>query len=139
MTMGFEILAHTADVGFEARAATPAALFREAARALIAIAFDEAAIAGRDVRPVDVTGDDYPSLLVNFLDELLYLFDAGGFAPRDCTVDAVGPTRILARLHGEPRVPDRHRWKVIVKAVTYHGLDVSHDEAGWRARVFLDV
>jgi SHS2 domain-containing protein len=135
----FAILEHTADIGLEAYGPTPGELFRQAALGLLAIAVDDAAIAGSDVRPLQVAGDDFPSLLVNFLEEVLYEFDSNRFAARDCEIEAISPTAVSARLVGEPRVPERHRWKLIVKAVTYHGLEVKELDGGWRARVFLDI
>jgi SHS2 domain-containing protein len=139
MTSGFTVLEHTADVGFEARGTTPADLFQQAARALLSIAVDTDAISSRDSHLVHVDGDGYPGLLVNFLEEIVYLFDAGHFAPVDCRVERIGPTALDARLIGEPREPGRHPWKLIVKAVTYHGLEVSPGDDRWSARVFLDV
>jgi SHS2 domain-containing protein len=139
MPSGFTLLEHTADIGFHATGDTPADLFQQAARALLSIAVDTAAVSARTSLAVHVTGDGYPGLLVNFLEEIVYLFDAGRFAPVDCQVERASPTAIHARLIGEPRVPERHPWKLIVKAVTYHGLQVVPDAGGWSARVFLDV
>jgi SHS2 domain-containing protein len=50
-----------------------------------------------------------------------------------------GPAALHATLHGEPRDPARHPWRLIVKAVTYHRLAVQPSAAGWEARVFLDI
>jgi SHS2 domain-containing protein len=139
VTTGYRILEHTADIGLEATAATPEDVFREAARALIAIAVDATSVEPSETCAVAVTGDDYPSLLVNFLDEIVYLFDSGRFAPAECEVVRLAPTRIDARLFGSARDPARHPWRLIVKAVTYHGLVVERHGDGWRARVFLVV
>ena len=139
MADDFTVLEHTADIGLEARGESAKDVFRGAARALLFIAVEDSGIDERDTCRIDVSGDDYPSLLVNFLEEVLYLFDASRFAARDCAVDVLEPTRVVARLIGEPRDPARHPWKLIVKAVTYHGLHVTEDAGGWSARVFLDI
>jgi SHS2 domain-containing protein len=135
----FEILEHTADVGFRARGATAAELFQHAADAFLFIACDRAEARERETLPVVVDGDDLPSLLVNFLEEILYLFDAGRFATVRVSVDEITCSMVRARLHGEPRDPARHPWKLIVKAVTYHGLEVGEHAGRWEARVFMDV
>ena len=135
----FELLEHTADIGFEARADTPADLFQEAAGAFLFIAVDTAAVLDREGWRVEVAGDDYPSLLVNFLQELLYLVDTGTFVPCACEIEAIEPTRLVAGLRGEARLAARHPWKLMVKAVTYHGLEVTERGGRWLARVFLDV
>lgn len=136
---GFEILEHTADVGFRARGATAAELFQHAADAFLFIACDRAETRERETLPLTVDGDDLPSLLVNFLEEILYLFDAGRFAASRVSVDEVTGTLVRARLHGEARDPARHPWKLIVKAMTYHGLEVGEHGGRWEARVFVDV
>jgi SHS2 domain-containing protein len=59
--------------------------------------------------------------------------------PAHVAVDRLGPEKLDARLIGEPRDPARHPWRLIVKAVTYHGLEVTSYGGTWRARVFLDI
>jgi SHS2 domain-containing protein len=135
----FEILEHTADVGFVAEAPGLERLFEAAAQALIEIAIEREAIARRDALRIEVTGDDLPSLLVNFLEEMLYLFDTARFTPAEARVETISPTRLQVDLLGEVRDPVRHRWKLIVKGVTYHGLEVQERDGRWSARVFLDV
>ncbi len=139
MATGFTILEHTADVGFEARGETAAAMFEQAAAALLSIAVDDRDLGGSARWSLAVRAPDYPSLLVNFLEEILYLFDTGRFAPRSCEVTDLDSTSVAATLVGEPRDPRRHPWRLIVKAVTYHGLEVTEHDGTWVGRVFLDV
>jgi SHS2 domain-containing protein len=137
--MIFRILEHTADIGFETWADTPAGVFAGSLEALMAIAAEEADVEARTELPVQVAGTDYADLLVNFLSEVLYQFDAGRFVACGVVIDELTPTRLAARLTGEPRDPARHRWRLIVKAITYHGLEVAHRDGRWTARVFLDI
>lgn len=139
MAAPFEVLEHTADVGFRAWGADAAALFVNAARAMMAIAAEDGPVDAAAERVVEIDGEDYPSLLVNWLSELLYLFDANEFVPGKMEIESIAPARLKARLSGEPRDPARHRWKLIVKAVTYYRLEVRDTGAGWEARVFLDI
>jgi SHS2 domain-containing protein len=139
MAPTFEIVEHTADIGFRAWASTPAELFQNSALALMAIAADAEAVSGSEERTITVGGHDYESLLVNWLEEILYLFDSAQFAPRDFRVDEVTPTSVTGRLVGEPRESARHPWKVIVKAITYHGIEVAERNGRWESRVFVDV
>lgn len=133
----FEILEHPADVGFHAWGNTAEELFRESALALADIAFP--AGDGTDEYPIAVSGHDYESLMVNWLDEILYVFDSAKFAPYDFRVDEVSTTAIRAHLIGEPRDAVHHPWKVIVKAITYHGIEVVQRNGRWESRVFVDV
>lgn len=135
----FEILEHTADVGFRAWGNTPAELFENSALALMAIAAEADTIETLEERTISVTGHDYESVLVNFLEEILYLFDSVQFAARVFHVDELTSQLVRARLKGQPRVPGRHPWKVIVKAITYHGIEVAERNGRWESRVFVDV
>ena len=135
----YEILEHTADIGFRATAATPAELFRNAALAMMAIAVDPATLSGNQEKNVDVSGDGYPDLLVNWLSEVLYLFDSDEFAGRDFRIDEIDENHLRAALIGEPRDPQRHTWELIIKAITYHQLKVEKADGRWQAEVFLDI
>lgn len=138
-TVGFEILEHTADVGFRAWAPDLRALFEASARAMFAISASLEAVRPAETREIAIDGEDYESLLVNWLSELVSLFDAGLFAPHSYEVLEISPMRFVCRCTGEPRDPARHPWKLIVKAVTYHQLEVAQRDGRWEATVFLDI
>jgi SHS2 domain-containing protein len=42
-------------------------------------------------------------------------------------------------LIGERLDPARHATKVLIKAVTYHGLEVAQREGVWSARIVFDI
>jgi SHS2 domain-containing protein len=135
----FEVLEHTADIGFEVRGATLPELYVNAARALLAIAADTASLRPVEERRITVRGADRADLLVNWLGEILYLFDSDQFVPAGIEVASLSEHELKAVLRGEPRDVHRHRWKLIVKGVTYHQLAVAEIDGGWWARVILDI
>ena len=135
----FEILEHTADIGFRARGATVEELFQEAAAALVSVILDAEQIEPRIGYPLAASGDDRESLLVNFLSEVLYLVDGERIAPRRFLIETLEDTCVAGLASGEPIDPARHRSKVIVKGVTYHQLRIWRDRDGWAAEVFLDI
>jgi SHS2 domain-containing protein len=135
----YEILEHTADIGFRAWGATPAELFRNAARAMMAIAVDPETLSGGEEKEVRVTGDGYPDLMVNWLSEVLYFFDSDEFAGRDFRIQEIDANHLRATLIGERRNPQRHTWELIIKAITYHQLKVEEVNGRWEAEVFLDI
>jgi len=139
MSEPFEILDHTADTGFRAWGATVAELFENSARAMMAISTDASATEARGEKYIEVGGEDYESLLVNWLNEIVYLFDTNAFAPKDFRVEEITPTHLKGRLVGEPRDPQRHPWALIIKAVTYYELRVEQRKGRWEAQVFLDI
>lgn len=139
MPDSYEILEHTADIGFRAWGETPGELFENSAQAMMAIAAETDRVEASSERAVEVSGEDYESLLVNWLSEVLYFFDSGEFVAARYRVKEITPTKLRARLQGEPRQPARHPWKLIVKAVTYHEIEVAERKGRWECRVFLDI
>ena len=136
----FEIIDHTADIGFRCWGADPAELFANAARAMFEIAADLSQAQPKNELIFEVSGEDYETLLVNWLNQLVYAFDADEFAPVSYEVRTITPTSIVCLCQGEKRDPSRHPWKLIIKAVTYHDLEVVQlDDGRWTARVILDV
>ena len=135
----FEILEHTADIGFRARGCTPGELFESAAEALVGIAVELDDITERETYPLAAQGEDYESLLVNWLSEVLYWLDGNRVAMRRFQIREFSALRIIGEGFGEPCDPARHRAKLIVKGVTYHQLKIGQDPGGWWAEVFLDI
>ena len=130
----FELLDHTADIGFRTWGSTLPELFENAAHALVSFA-EPAATAGCE-RTVDLKADDDESLLVAWLSEVLYLLDSGTMVPSQFTVRAVQDHRINATVAGRA---GHGQWRLIVKAVTYHQIEVTQRGGRWEATVYLDV
>jgi len=136
---GFEIFAVTADKGIRAWGADPAVVFREAARALWSLMIDSATVERRRMIPVTVEAADREALLVAWLNELLYLYEAKGFIGKDSSVVSWSDTRVDTEIWGEAVDRTRHVVLGHVKAVTYHQLYVGPSVGGWEARVVVDV
>ena len=136
---GFEVLEHPADIGFRAFGSTLPGLYRAAAIAMLSIAGNPEAAEPREERRLTVESGDRESLMVDWLNEVLYWFDGGLFAFRDFRVESLSASRIEAVGMGEPRDPDRHRARLIVKAATYHQLVVAERGGRWVAEVYLDI
>lgn len=133
---GYEIVEHTADVGIRARASSLAELFEQATLGLLEITGALDAATGEPV-PVTANGRDLASVLVAWLEEVLFLQDA-----KDNVITALEVTDVSDRaVRGTVWVTarDASLEGTAVKAVTYHQLAVEHDDDGWWARVFFDI
>jgi SHS2 domain-containing protein len=139
MGLPYEVLEHTADIGFRAFAQTLPDLYANAALAMLSIAGDPAAAAPRHEYPLAAQSTDRESLMVDWLSEVLYWFDGKCIAFREFRIAAFEETAIRVVGLGEPRNPQRHRSRVIVKAVTYHQLKIEQRNGLWVAEVYLDV
>ena len=135
----FRVLEHTADIGFEAFGRTREEVFRNAGRALMDIMTDLDTVAPEEEKQIEVEGSDAPGLLVNWLSEILYLFDAEQWLFRDFEIASLGDRALVARARGGKFDPARHRIKLLVKAITYHQLVLEQTADGWRAQVYVDI
>jgi len=135
----FRVLEHTSDIGFEAFGATCEGVFANAARALTHLMVDLDSILPLEKLSLRAEGSDMPSLLVNWLSEVLYLFDAEGWLFRDFEVENFTDHSLAAKAHGEKFDRTRHQAKLLVKAITYHQLDLRNTGQGWRAQVYVDI
>ena len=135
----FRILEHTADVGFEAFGSTRKEVFENAARALLHLIVDPACVEPSAAVPIKVTGTGPPNLLVNWLSEILYLYDAEHWLFRDFELTTLNDHLASGRAWGERFNPARHQTNLQIKAVTYHQLSLEECEQGWRAQVYVDI
>jgi SHS2 domain-containing protein len=143
-------LEHTADVGIEVEAPSREALFAEAAVALCDTLTASGAVRPALERELAVEAADDELLLVDFLNEVLFLFETEGLVFGGCSVELRGgaggevegpgnAVALRAVLRGERYDRDRHPLRSVVKAVTYHGLRVWRDGQRWRAQVLFDL
>lgn len=135
----FELLEHTADVGFRATADTLPELFEAAAEALVSTAIELENVNPRELYPVMAQGEAREALLVNWLSEVLYELDGERRAMRRFKVDELANGRVSGRAFGEPRDAARHAGKLIIKGVTYHQLRIEQTPEGWVCEVYLDI
>ena len=135
----YRIVEHTADTGFEVEAASAAGLFEAAAAAFFDMMWHIASPQKSAAQTIEVSGGDSGELMVNFLEEFLYLFDAKGVVCTRVEVVALTDDRVSARAWLQEFNPDRDRHLLGVKAVTYHELFVGRKGGGWEARVLLDI
>ncbi len=135
----FEIIEHTAEVGITVRASMLPELFEVAAEGMFSFLIDPAAVESRAWLERKVEADDLDGLLAAWLNDLLVVLSAEAFVPKVFVVDEVSERQLLATVHGEPVDPNRHHFRLDVKAATYHMLKVERTDAGWSARVIFDV
>jgi SHS2 domain-containing protein len=95
----------------------------------------------RTAEHVTLEGPELDLLLVDWMSELLYRFETGNFLVARAAVELVTADvyRLGARIEGEPLDPARHPMKVLLKAVTYHGLEIKEEAGHWIATVIFDI
>jgi SHS2 domain-containing protein len=133
---------HTGDIGVRLSAATLEDLFAFAAVAFVETVAEPAGFEPRRAIPValDASGPDL--LLVDWLSEILFRFEVEQFLPARVEVRVTREGdgwRLEGTLMGETVDPARHAVKLLVKAVTYHALQVEQTADGWQGTVVFDI
>lgn len=135
---GYEVIEHTADVGLRIWAPDPSALFEEAAYGLVAI-MGRGKSKSNLRQEITLDAPDGVALLVDWLSEVVFLFDARDFVPLKIDADVTAdPWRVHATLDGTSGT-NFEQGGPAVKAITYHDAVVRETSSGWEARVYLDV
>jgi len=139
MQKTFEVINHTADTGIIAYGADMKQAFVNAAVALFSIIVDADTVRENLYRDVEVFADDPESLLVQWLNELIYLFDVEHVVFNNFEINKLTKTQLRARCFGEKVKPSRHKLKTGVKAATYHLLKIEKDNNSYKIQVIFDI
>lgn len=137
----FEFFDHTGNIGVRVEAPTPAGLFEQAAVAMTDALTTASAVEPRSSDELSLESSELDLLLVDWLSELLFRFETRSWLVARATVEIISADvyRLGARIEGEPLDPARHSRKVLLKAVTYHGLEVKQQGDLWVARIIFDL
>ena len=138
MQEDFKIINHTADVGIIAYGADVRQAFANAARALFSLITELNGVEEVINRDIELTATDQESLLVEWLNELIYLFDTEHVIFKRFDISKLNNTQLKARSHGEKVDSSRHKLKIGVKAATYHMLRVDKGD-GCQVQVLFDI
>ena len=89
------------------------------------------------MKKIRVSGNDAESLLYNFLEEFIYLFDSENFLVSEVKKIKIEKNKLVAEVSGE-EISDK---KVTnqVKAITYNEMFIKEESGNWIAQVVLDV
>jgi len=135
----YEPFPHQSDIGLTIYGDTLERLFENAGFAVFDSLCNLRQV--RQIRKVEVIahGDDREELLVNFMNELLYLQGVKGWLFRRFEVRDLSATTVKANAWGEPYDPKRHELFHEIKGATYHNLHVRQENGTWKVDMVFDV
>jgi SHS2 domain-containing protein len=129
----YEWRSHTAEIELAIDAESEEQVFEDALAAFAElVGLDHSGTPAQ--HRVVVEAPDRGSLLVEWLQEVIFLADTESFIAEGAEGLRLEDTSIKATLTGR-RAP----FEPLVKAATYHGLHFAREGNTWRARVVLDV
>ncbi|OGP74428.1 MAG: hypothetical protein A2V86_17015 [Deltaproteobacteria bacterium RBG_16_49_23] len=135
----FEVLDHTADIGLIVYGEDLKTLFENAGEAFFHLITDLKRVRQKEERQIELKEESLERLMVDWLNELLYLHDVEHLLFKSFNVEVAEEGRLRAKVKGEPFQEGVHVIKTMVKAATYHQIQVKREDGGWRAQVILDL
>jgi SHS2 domain-containing protein len=130
----YRFVEHTGELELELEAATEAGVFAAAAAALRELLAGEDEHGPVERHTVALSAPDRAALLADWLSELVFLAETEGFVPERVPELALSETALTATVEGRRGSPPH-----LVKAVTYHELQLAPTNGGWRGKIVLDV
>lgn len=129
-------IAHTSDVGIAAYGKSTDELFANAAAGMFSLITDLRGVRNVGEYRVRLKGDTPEDLMVAWLSELLYLHETEKLLFKQFDVK-VRKNALDAKVGGEVMDRGRHHLHMVVKAVTYHMIEVNPRKGV--AKVIFDI
>ncbi|WP_445474062.1 archease [Methanococcoides methylutens] len=139
----YEYLEHTADAKFKAYGKTIEEAFENAAVAMFNVMINTSKVDCAHTENIELTAPDIDDLLVDWLSELLFLFEVDFIAFGKFEVESIeqkdGEYTLSGRASGEEIDLEKHEIDTEVKAVTYNELKVEEVPEGFMVQVTVDT
>ncbi|HJS68955.1 MAG TPA: archease [Nitrososphaera sp.] len=141
MAGGYLFLDHMTDAVIEAYGQTLEEAFENAAKGVNDTMVDLKTVKPRKEIKIAAKGHDLHSLLFDWLDKVMLLMVADGIVMSEFSVKIRQNNgySLTGIAKGEKLDLDRHRYKVEIKAVTYHEMDVRQEKGKATVRFLLDL
>jgi SHS2 domain-containing protein len=137
--MDYEIIDVAGDVGIRARGKDCAEALVSAGIGMYSLITDLEKIGDEQHIEIEIRSDSPERLLVNYLNELIFHFDAYGFTGKRIEIKEASADTIRATIHGEHFDPSVHESRLLLKAATYHNIKIGHGSEGWLIEVIFDI
>jgi SHS2 domain-containing protein len=137
--MNYEVIDVSGDVGIRARGRDYAEALVNAGIALYSLITDLEKIGDEKQIEVEIRSDSAERLLVNYLNELIFHFDAFGFVGKRIEIKESSASSISAAVYGEYFDPLVHEARLLLKAATYHNIKVVQNNEGCMIEVIFDI
>jgi SHS2 domain-containing protein len=127
------------DVMFEAEAESIGSLLEQSSAAMFSVICDIEKIEPSVLFEIEVSGGDELDLLFGFLCKLLSESEIRGLFLSSFSVRVKTGTGLTAVLTAGGEPISREKGGTVVKGITLYGFSVEKTEAGYKARVAMDI
>ena len=136
----YEIIEHTADVGLKVNGTTLKELFENAASGMFYIVAHKKSSANEHKKiQIKKEVEDFEELLVDWLSELLYIFDSQKILFSNFKILELNNSGVIGEAFGEKIDPSKNTLQTEIKAVTFHDLKIEKNNAGFTCKIIFDV
>jgi SHS2 domain-containing protein len=135
----YRLTTRQSELAVKVTGGSQADLFANSAFALFDVMLDMEKIEIKERLPLEVEGADRDDLLVNWMRELLYLYQGSGYLLKEFVIREVKETLVKAEVCGEKIDPDRHEIKQEIAAVAYHQSRMTKTGNQWTAQLIFEV
>ncbi len=135
----YRTLNRSSDLAVKVFGNTQADLLVNSACALFDIMTDIDKIQVQEHLPLEVEGADRDDLMVNWMRELLYLFQGSGYLLKEFQIREVKENYVRAEVSGEKFDPDRHEIQREIRSVLYDQTRMVKTGDQWTAQVILEL
>lgn len=136
--MSYRQVEHTADIALHVEAGSKESLFVEASKGLSSLMVSEDQISKDRTWETEVQASDIESLLVEWLNEIIFLFETEGVLVKEAKINSLSDTKITAQILGDTFDKNKHELIRQIKATTHHGLEIKKNRV-WEATIVFDV
>jgi protein archease len=135
----YRITARQSELAVRVAGNSQADLFANSGFALFDVMTDVEKVELKEQLPLEVEGIDRDDLMVNWMRELLYLYQGSGYLLKEFQIREVKDTLVRAEVGGEKIDPDRHEIKMEIAAVAYHQSRMQKTGDQWTAQLIFEV
>ena len=135
----YRITPHHSELAVKVFGSSQLELFQNSGWALFDVTTDIEKIETKDCVPLEVEGTDRDDLLVNWVRELLYLYQGSGYLLKEFRISEVGDKLVKAEACGEKIDPDRHEIKKEIMAIAYDKSRMAKTGDQWTAQLIFEV
>ena len=135
----YRLTTRQSELAVKVTGGSQADLFANSAFALFDVMSDVEKIDVKERLPLEVEGADRDDLLVNWMRELLYLYQRSGYMLKEFVIREVKDTSVKAEVCGEKIDPDRHEIKQEIAAVAYNQSRMTKTGNRWTAQLIFEV
>lgn len=135
--MSYKFLPHTADVKVLVESGTLANAFRDSYKALKETIVGKIKIEDLVEKEIKIMGRDMENLLLNFLEEFLYLLDAKDLLVSKVVNLKIDPENFLLEATAIGDKAHKYDFTNDVKAITYNDMFIKEEKIGDKKKTVL--